>query len=84
LKTSVRLSGIRWAIGQCSEETKAESGMDRYEVGKYSGRNHHILTCMSAHFFLRHLKITLGKKSTRAYTFSGQNSDENSITAEKF
>ncbi len=63
LKTFVWLSGIRWAIGQCSEETEAESGTDQYAVRKYSGRNHHILTCMSAHFFLRHLKITSEKKA---------------------
>ena len=81
LKTFVWLSGIRWAIGQCFEETKTESGTDHYEVRKFSGWNHHILTCMSAHFFLRHLKIRL-KKSTRADTFSGQNSDKNSIASE--
>ena len=35
--------------------------MDQYEVRKYSGWNHHILTCILAHFFLWHLKIRLGK-----------------------
>lgn len=65
LKTFVWLSGLRWAIEQCFEETKTELGMDQYEVRKYPGWNHHILTCMLAHFFLWHLKIKLGKKSTR-------------------
>ena len=37
--------------------------MDQYEVRKYSGWNHHILTCILAHFFLWHLKIRLGKKA---------------------
>jgi len=82
LKTSVWLSGIRWAAEQCSEETETESGMDHYEVRKFSGWNHHILTCMSAHFFLRHLKIRL-KKSACTDTFSGQNSDKNSTASEK-
>ena len=67
LKTFVWLSGIRWAIEQCFEETKTELGMDQYEVRKYPGWNHHILTCMLAHFFLWHLKIRLGKKSTSHY-----------------
>lgn len=67
LKTFVWLSGIRWAIEQCFEETKSELGMDQYEVRKYPGWSHHILTCMLAHFFLWHLKIRLGKKSTCHY-----------------
>ncbi|MCK5131574.1 MAG: IS701 family transposase, partial [Candidatus Sabulitectum sp.] len=59
----VWLSGLRWAIEQCFEETKSELGMDQYEVRKFQGWHHHILTCMLAHFFLWHLKIRLGKKS---------------------
>ncbi len=67
LKLFVWLSGIRWAIEQCFEETKSELGMDHYEVRKYRGWNHHMITCMLAHFFLWHLKIRLGKKSTVYY-----------------
>ncbi len=67
LKTFVWLSGMRWPVEQCFEETKTELGMDQYEVRKYSGWNHHILTCMLAHFFLWHLKIRLGKKSASSY-----------------
>jgi len=67
LKTLVWLSGLRWAIEQCFEETKSELGMDHYEVRKFAGWHHHILTCMLAHFFLWHLKIRLGKKSTIHY-----------------
>jgi SRSO17 transposase len=70
LKTFVWLSGIRWAIEQCFEETKTELGMDHYEVRKYPGWNHHILTSMLAHFFLWHLKIRLGKKSTLYYSIA--------------
>jgi SRSO17 transposase len=39
------LSGVRWAIEQCFEETKTELGMDQYEIRKYAGWHHHILTC---------------------------------------
>lgn len=67
LKTLIWLSGLRWAIEQCFEESKTELGMDHYEVRKFMGWHHHILTCMLAHFFLWHLKIRLGKKSTVYY-----------------
>lgn len=67
LKTFVWLSGIRWAIEQCFEETKTELGMDHYEVRKYPGWHHHIMTCMLAHYFLWHLIIRLGKKNAGYY-----------------
>jgi SRSO17 transposase len=70
LKTLVWLSGLRWAIEQCFEETKTELGMDHYEVRKFRGWHHHMLTCLLAHFFLWHLKIRMGKKSTFYYTVS--------------
>ena len=68
LKTLVWLSGLRWAIEQCFQETKTELGMDHYEVRKFPGWHHHIITCIMAHFFLWHLKIRMGKKSTVYYT----------------
>jgi SRSO17 transposase len=70
LKTFVWLSGFRWAIEQCFEETKTELGMDHYEVRKFPGWQHHMLTCMLAHFFLWHMKIRLGKKSTSYYAIT--------------
>ena len=70
LKTLVWLSGLRWAIEQCFEETKTELGMDHYEVRKFPGWHHHMLTCMLAHFFLWHLKIRLGEKSTLYYAIA--------------
>ena len=47
----VQVSGIRWAIEQCFEETKSELGMDHYEVRKYAGWHHHMLASILAHFF---------------------------------
>jgi len=70
LNTFVWLSGLRWAIEQCFEETKSELGMNHYEVRKYQGWHHHILTCMLGHFFLWHLKIRLGKKSASYYSIA--------------
>jgi SRSO17 transposase len=66
LRLFVWLSGVRWAIEQCFEETKTELGMDHYEVRKYPGWHHHMLTCMLAHFFLWHLHNRLEKKITSA------------------
>jgi SRSO17 transposase len=63
LRLFVWLSGVRWAIEQSFEETKTELGMDHYEVRKYSGWHHHMLTCMLAHFFLWHLQSRLEKKA---------------------
>jgi SRSO17 transposase len=67
LKLLVWLSGIRWAIEQSFEEAKTEIGMDHYEVRKFPGWVHHMMTCMLAHFFLWHIKIRLGKKSASSY-----------------
>lgn len=71
LSLFVWLSGLRWAIEQCFEETKTELGMDHYEVRKFRGWHQHILTCILAHFFLWHLKIRLGKKSAVHYHIAG-------------
>ena len=71
LRTFVWLSGLRWAIEQCFEEGKTELGMDHYEVRKYPGWHHHMLTCMLAHFFLWHLQMRLEKKSPSAYGLTG-------------
>jgi SRSO17 transposase len=70
LKTFVWLSGIRWAIEQCFEETKTELGMDHYEVRKYPGWRHHMLSCILAHFFLWHMRIRLGEKSAFSYNIA--------------
>jgi len=59
----VWLSGIRWAVEQCFQECKSGLGMGEYQVRKYTGWNHHMLTCMLAHFFLWHIKITLEDKA---------------------
>ena len=60
----VWLSGVRWAIEQCFEESQTALGMEHYEIRQYPGGPHHMLTTMLAHFFLWHLKLRLGKKSS--------------------
>jgi SRSO17 transposase len=80
LRLLVWLSGVRWAIEQCFEETKTELGMDHYEVRKYPGWHHHMLTCMLAHFFLWHLQIRLEKKSTSAYDLASPEATGSGVT----
>jgi SRSO17 transposase len=46
LKTLFWLSGLRCDIEKCFEETKTGSCMDHYEVQKFPGWHHHMLTCM--------------------------------------
>ena len=72
LRLFVWLSGVRWAIEQGFEETKTELGMAHYELRKYPGWHHHMLTCMLAHFFLWHLKMRWGKKSASAHGVAGE------------
>jgi len=48
------------------KKEKGKLGMDYYEVRKYLGWNHQMLTGMRSHFFLWHLKNKLGK-STGGY-----------------
>ena len=62
LRLLVWLSGVRWALEQCFEETKTELGLDHYEVRKYPGWHHHMLTCMLAHFFSVASPDPVGKK----------------------
>lgn len=82
LPTFVWLSGSRWAIEQCFEEAKDELGMDQYEMRKYPGWNRHILTVMLAHFFLWHIMIRLGKKSSAHYTLPDETTPWNCLAYE--
>jgi SRSO17 transposase len=70
LETFVWLSGLRWPIEQCFEEAKSELGMDHYEVRKYPGWHHHMLTSMLSHFFLWHLKIIFGGEGAEYYAIA--------------
>lgn len=63
LKTFVWLSGIRWSAEQSFQECKSGLGMGDYQVRKYSGWNHHMLTCILGHFFLWHIRIKLEDKA---------------------
>ena len=71
LSLFVWFSGVRWAVEQCYEEAKTELGMDHYEIRKYAGWHHHMLTTMLAHFFLWNLKLHVGEKSAGSHRVAG-------------
>ena len=52
LETLARLSGMRWPIETCFEESKQYLGMGDYEVRSWRGWHHHMTLCILAHFFL--------------------------------
>jgi SRSO17 transposase len=57
----VRVAGARSIIESCFEAAKREVGLDRYEVGSWTGWNRHITLAMLAHAYLAVLrKATLG------------------------
>ena len=57
--TLVRLSGQRWPIERCFEESKQHLGMRDYQVRSWHGWHHHMTLCILAHFFLMQLKRRL-------------------------
>ena len=52
LETLARLSGMRWPIETCCEESTQYLGMGDYEVRSWRGWHHHMTLCILAHFFL--------------------------------
>ena len=65
------LSFVIIPLNNVLKKAKPNSGMAHYEVRKYPGWHHHMLTSMLAHFFLWHLKLRLGKKSASADGITG-------------
>ncbi len=63
-QTLARLSGMRWPIETCFEESKQYLGMGDYEVRSWRGWHHHMTLCMLAHFFLIRQQQGLKKKAT--------------------
>jgi hypothetical protein len=66
LKNGADTSAFSLLYGTMLRRRKTELGMDHYEVRKYAGWQHHMLTTRLAHVFLWHLKLRLGKKSACA------------------
>jgi SRSO17 transposase len=52
LETLVRVAGSRWAIEECFQQAKTETGLDHYQVRRYQPWYRHITLAMLAHAFL--------------------------------
>ena len=48
----VRIAGARWAIEECFQAAKNETGLDQYQVRRYDGWHRHITLAMLAHAYL--------------------------------
>lgn len=62
LETRVRMSGMRWPIETCFEDSKQLLGMGDYEVRSWTGWHHHMTLVILAHFFIVRLCLRLKKK----------------------
>jgi len=62
LETCVRMSGMRWPIETCFEDSKQLLGMGDYEVRSWTGWHHHMTLVILAHFFVVRMSLRLKKK----------------------
>jgi SRSO17 transposase len=58
----VRMSGMRWPIETCFEDSKQLLGMGDYEVRSWTGWHHHMTLVILAHFFVVRMSLRLKKK----------------------
>lgn len=61
LPTLARISGMRWPIETCFEQSKQYLGMSAYEVRSWRGWHHHMTLCILVHFFLVRQQVRLKK-----------------------
>lgn len=48
----IRIAGARWAIEECFQSAKDETGLDQYQVRRFDGWHRHITLAMLAHAYL--------------------------------
>jgi SRSO17 transposase len=75
LETQVRMSGLRWPIETCFEDSKPLLGMGDYEVRSGTGWHHHMTLVMLAHFFVVRLRLRLKKSACGHFTSGGDGLD---------
>jgi len=63
LDTCVRMSGMRWPIETCFEDSKQLLGMGAYEVRSWTGWHHHMTLVILAHFFVVRMRLRFKKKA---------------------
>jgi SRSO17 transposase len=75
LETQVRMSGMRWPIETCFEDSKQLLGMGDYEVRSWTGWHHHMTLVLLAHFFVVRLRLRLKKSACGHITSGGDGLD---------
>ncbi len=65
LEKLVQMSGMRWPIETCFEDSKQLLGMGDYEVRSWTGWHHHMTLIILAHFFVVRMSLRLKKKPQR-------------------
>lgn len=65
LKTLVRVAGSRWAIEECFEQAKQETGLDEYEVRSWAGWHRHVTLSMLAHATLSVIRSRVIKEELK-------------------
>jgi SRSO17 transposase len=75
LETQVRMSGLRWPIETCVEDSKQLLGMGDDEVRSWPGWHHHMTLVMLAHFFVVRLRLRLKKSACGHMTSGGDGLD---------
>jgi SRSO17 transposase len=65
LEKLVHMSGMRWPIETCFEDSKQLLGMGDYEIRSWTGWHHHMTLVILAHFFVVRMSRRLKKKPQR-------------------
>ena len=65
LKKLVQVAGSRWAIEECFEQAKGETGLDEYEVRSWTGWHRHITLSMFALAFLAAVRNNCNSQSKK-------------------
>jgi SRSO17 transposase len=48
----IRVAGSRWAVEECFQTAKTETGLDQYQVRRYDAWYRHVTLAMLAHAYL--------------------------------
>ena len=59
----MQVAGSRWAIEECFEQAKQETGLDQYEVRSWLGWHRHITFSLLAHAALAVVRAQTSKPS---------------------
>ena len=66
----IRVAGSRWAIEECFQTAKTETGLDQYQVRRYDAWYRHITLAMLAHAYLSVTAATAPKALAAASSTS--------------